>query len=195
MFQNKEFISLIPLISVFLVAVLSLVSNFLIIRYNQRQNISNKIIEQYFKIREDICQKVSRLANLKTLSELGENELKEINDEISQLYFKYYDFLPKEVIYELMCLHTNLTDKGNNLYTIDGKGLMIIEGEKLEAFLESVSLINNSKYFICYKLNSEDNLIRKATAINLQARKVLITMNTFFSLENLLKWTKYLRKY
>ena len=194
MFNSEDFLNLIPIISVVIVAVLGFVSSLLITRVSQKHNVSTKIIEQYFKVREDITQKISEFTNLSTMKILDETRLVQYNEQISKIYYQYYDFLPKEILYDLLCLHCTLSDKANRLFKIKEKKLTVLDETELEAFLQSISAIEGAEQFIFYKLKSDDINVRRSTSIILQSRKVLVTMNEFFTLKNLLKWIESSRK-
>jgi hypothetical protein len=185
---------IISLISIVLVSSLGLISNILIIRINQKQSISSKIIEQYLKIREEISDVISDLAALRTIGCFELESINNVSMNISKLYYKHYDFLPIEVLDDILCLHSTLIDKDNRIYRIKNKNIYIIEEIELEGYIESTSSIPNSKYFTYSLLKSNDDSVRRATCINLQARKALNTMNEFFTLANLISWVKHMPK-
>lgn len=191
---NNNVQLIIPLISVTLVAILGFVSNILIFRINQKQSISNKIIEQYFKIRDEITNKISDLATLKTIADVEIESIDMASADISKLYYKHYDFLPIEVLNDILCLHSTLINKDNKIYRIRDKSIYEIEENELEDYIQSTSDISDSKYYTYCMLKSKDIKVRRATCINLQARKVLNTMNKFFTLDKLIYWEKYIRK-
>ncbi len=189
----KSIEQFIPLMSVIVVAILGFISNILITRVNQKQNVSNKIIEQYFKIREEISDKISDLVTLKTVNDTN-YDIINISKDISKLYYKYYDFLPREVLNEILCLHLTLTDQNNNIFRINNKSIQQIKDEEIEDYIKSTSYISNSKFFTYFLLKNDDVSIRRIASINLQAKKVLDTMNDFFTLNKLMYWAKYTRK-
>lgn len=189
--NNNDLQLITPIISVVLVALFGLISNFIIIRMNQRQSISNKMIEHYINIREEITSKISNLASYKPANtDLVLNS----SLDISKLYYKYYDFLPQEVLNELLCLYSTLIDKNNRIYRIKNSALYLIEETDLEEYIISTTPIPNSKFYTYYLLNSKDVTTMKITCVALQARKVLNTMNIFFTPDNLILWVKQMSK-
>lgn len=194
MFQNKDFLNILPLISVVFVSILSLISNIVIIRFSQRENLTSKIIEKYFEVRNEICEKLSDLANLKEINIITEEKISESREQVSKMFYKYYDFLPDEVLYELICLYCTLNDRGHRLYRINKRRLELLNKNDLENYVKESSLLKNTYHSTYVMLNSKDINIRKAVSINAQARKVLDAMNDFFSLESLTKFVRNLKR-
>lgn len=161
-----------------------------------KQDITIKIIEQYFAAREQLCDQLSALANLQVTSscKLDTATLAEYQENISKLFYKYYDFLPPEVLKEMLCLHACLSDKENRLYKHENNCLILIEDKDIEGFIGQISLIDNFKYYAPIPLESKDPNIRRAASVNYQARSVLVSMNYHFTIQHLRSWNRYLQK-
>ncbi len=189
----ESYDGLFEIISIVIVAVMGLVSNIFIFRATQRSSYRSKIAEQYFKVRGEISDKISKIADLRTFKTY-ENTDKYI-EQVSNLYFKHYDFLPEEVLNQLLCLYTSLRDDSGNIYIVKENKLRVIYCEQeIDDFVDSITLIENTREYFKYQLTKAEESKRKTIAINLQARRVLYAMNECFSLENLVTWEKYLRK-
>lgn len=189
-----DFLTLLPIITLMIGAILGALSNLLIESYRQTQNISEKIIEQHFKIRQEICDEICLLANLQIENMPDRDTLLFIRNNISKLFFKYYDFLPKPVLQELNCLYACLTDKNNRIFFIRNNEISILEEADLESFIKNISLVDNFKYFALISLRSDNVDLRRSASINYQARNVLVAINEHLNIRELLRWSKDLRK-
>lgn len=181
----------LPVITLLLGGVIGFFSSFLTTYLQQRSNVTTKIVEQYFKVREDICEKLSHLANLGINSVI---DLSSIKTELSKLYFKYYDFLPREVLIEMNCLYACLSDSQNRIFRCKNNSLLPLEDSELEMFIEQISLVENFRYYAMIPLKSNNEIIRKAASVNYQARNVLRAINKYFTIKDLTSWAKHLPK-
>jgi len=192
-----EYIKLLmPIITLVLGTVLGYVTNMIIRNITKKDTITNKLFDQFIITKNEICEVLSNLANLKTISEIKNNDIDKIRNTVSCLYFKHYDLLPKTVLLELQCLFFCLSDKNNNLYIIsDDLNINVISKEnELESFLTQISMIPNFKYIAYYQIMNEDMNVKRAASINFQARKVLKEINNYFNLEYFMKIDKNLKK-
>ena len=187
---------LMPIITLFLGAILGYLTNLIRSNILKKDTITTKLFDQYINTKSEICSVLSNLANLKTISEIKKDEIDNVKNTVSCLYFKHYDLLPKTVLLELQCLFFCLSDKQNNLYSIDDKlDVNIISKEsELESFLTDISILPNFKYVGYYQLKSKDSDIKRAAAINFQARRVLKEINCYFNLEYFMTIHKALKK-
>lgn len=183
----------LTIFSVVLVALFGLISNILIIQINQKKDVNSKLIEQYLKIREDLCVILSDLINLKDINNVDFNNLSRL---VEKLFYKHYDFIPKEVLDELLCLQVILQSEYGHLFRIINKKLVIIDNDdsEIKNYLEDISFVEAAKLFYYVQLKNADVESRKVLIINLQAKKVLYKMNDYFTLSNLLNWKRYLLK-
>jgi hypothetical protein len=192
--QGGDLSLILPLITLVVGAVLGFLTSAWMERSRQRHDVVVKILEQYFKIREQICDEIGELAHLQIGSPLDDQSLITKRDTISKLFYKYYDFLPAEVLQEMNCLYACLTDKRNRIFRCKDNRLLPLQDSEIESFVESISLVDNFKYYALVPLNSSDANIRRGASVNYQARSVLRAINESFSLDSLMGWVKKLPK-
>jgi len=190
MIGSEEFKNIVPILSGVIVALIGFGLNVLMLFINQRQGISSKIIEQYFKAREEITGFLCAFADIKTYDQLLEMDLFNASNTAVELYYKYYDILPDKVAKALLCFHMTLDDKNNQLYRIKKSRLICLSDEDYKTFLNEVSTLYNSKLYLYFRLMAGNMEERRAIRISLQARYVLNTMNNFFIPNKLKKWIK-----
>jgi hypothetical protein len=186
--------SLLPIVTLLLGGMIGFLSSFLTTYLQQRNNVTAKIVEQYFKVREDICEKLSELANLGVDSNIDDTYILSIKSDMSKLYFKYYDFLPREVLIELNCLYACLSDSQNRLFKCKNNCLLPLEDSELETFIEQISLVENFRYYAMVPLKSSSDIVRKSASVNYQARSVLRALNKYFTIKDLMSWARHLPK-
>lgn len=187
---------ILPVITLVAGTFLGLLTSVCISYLQHKQDITVKVIEQYFAAREQLCDQLSTLANLQVTSsgQLEAKTLAEYQENVSKLFYKYYDFLPPEVLKEMLCLYTCLSDKENRLYRHENNCLFLIENKALEAFVERISLVDNFKYYAPIPLKNKNSHVRRAASISYQARSVLVSINHHFTIQHLISWNRYLPK-
>ena len=124
-------------------------------------------------------------------------ELNRIKAEISQLYFKYYPFLPHDILLELNCMHSCLQSDGKRMYMIVGnrKYKTIAQcktAEEIKDFCRDATLIDKG-------LDKLERIIDNGKLpvylqLNFQARMVIRRIDVFFGNKKMFKWNKYLKK-
>ena len=159
-----------------------------------KQDVSDKVLDQFFKARSELCAELSKLAILQELKELDPTLTATSRNKISELYFTYYDFLPKETLEQLNCLFACLSDRENRIFVCEKGKILPIQPSKLNAFIESISLIENFKYSAPIHLQSKNENTRRITSIKCQARSVLKNLNEYFTMQNLIYWIKHVAK-
>lgn len=183
-----------PLLSVAIGALLGLLSTLLLSSIRQRQDITLRLLDQYFQVRKEIVDVVTELANLGVKQSL-EHELRlKYRDSVSKLFYKHYDFLPEAVLQALTLLDVCLSSSEGKLYTFKGKAIIPANDQEIIALVKMCSLYDNTRYFAPLALSSNDPKIRTNQAIALHARNVLYTLNKFTSIKDLLALTKRLKK-
>lgn len=184
----------LPLLSVAIGTLLGLFSTLLVSSRRQRQDITLRLLDQYFQVRKEIVDVVTDLANLGVRQSLEPERRLEYRDSVSKLFYKHYDFLPEAVLRSLTLLDVCLSSSQGKLYTFKGKAIVPMKNDEVIALIESCSLYDNTRYFAPLALSSSDPRIRSNQAIALHARNVLYTLNKFTSIEDLLALTKRLKK-
>lgn len=173
-------------------ATLGLLSTMLIASFQHRQSVTLRLLDQYLEVRKEMVDTVSELTSLDINQELAAENRNAYRDSISKLFYKHYDFLPKDVLDALILLYVCLNKPG--LYTIKNNYIISMHESEFIPFIESCCLFRNTAYLAALALKSKSSVIRGNEAINLHARCVLYTFNKFNSIDDLLKMIKKLKK-
>ncbi len=186
---------ILPILSVAVGALLGLLSTILVSSIRQRQDVTLRLLDQYFQVRKEIVDVVTDLANLGIHQSLEPSRQAEYRNSISKLFYKHYDFLPKDVLQSLSLLDVCLSSSHGKLYTLKGKAIVPMKDrDEIIALIEKISFYDNTKYFAPLALSSSDAKIRTNQAIALHARNVLYSLNRFTSIKDLLSHIKRLKK-
>jgi hypothetical protein len=185
---------LLPLIAATIGALLGLLSTLLVSSKRQRQDITLKLLDQYFEVRKEIVNVVSDLSNLKVKDDLNSAQRVEYRDLVSKLFYKHYDFLPKPVLDSMTLLYVCLSEPEGGPYIIRDGAVVAMNDSEVIRFIDDCSLFVNTKYLAPLALKSSNLTIKANQVIILHARQVLYTLNKFASIEDLLEMTKRLKK-
>lgn len=185
---------LLPLLTATIGALLGLLSTLWLSSRRQRQDITLKLLDQYFEIRKEIVNVVSDLSNLRIRDELDSARRSEYRDLISKLFYKHYDFLPKPVLDSLTLLYVCLSEPEDGPYIIRDGAVVVMNDSEVIRFIDDCSLFVNTKYLAPLALKSSNLTVKANQAIILHARQVLYTLNKFASIEDLLEMTRRLKK-
>lgn len=190
---------ILPLLTLALGAFLGLLTSIYITHNQHRHDVTIKVVEKYFGARELLCDMLSNLASLQLTNNVDIASLPEYKKELSKLFYKYYDFLPVKVLREIVCLYACLSDRENRLFMFkEQKGkddlLLLMTDSDIEGFIKKISVIENFESYALIPLKSKDSNMRRTASINYQARSVLQTINGYFTIQNLLSWSKHLQK-
>jgi hypothetical protein len=185
---------LVPLISVVVGTFLGLFTSLLTSSVRQRQDVTLRLLDEYFQVRKELVDAITDLANMNIRDQLDSSRRAEYRYLVSRLFYKHYDFLPKEVLQAMTLLYVCLNSPSSGLFTLRGKGILPMKDEEVIPFIESCSLYDNTKYLAPLALKSDDPTIRGNQALILHARNVLYTLNKYASIKNLLRMTKELKK-
>ena len=192
---------MLPLVTLILGWLLGLSSSMVLERIRHKNVFQTKIFDQYLKVREEIVGAISGLMSLVRESEdhIDYSIMKEYSEKVTELYYRHYDFLPEDVLFELICLYSCLAKKGRNLYRCDLKGRVASldpnDAAALSEFLEKLSLVSNLRYYYPQAIKSRSEIRRTKAIIQLQCFKVGAVLNSFFRVSELMSWGKYLRKF
>lgn len=185
---------LVPLLAVALGTLLGLLSTLLVSTMRQRQDITLRLLDQYFDVRKDVVNVVSDLSNLSIRNEIDSNRRAEYRHSVSGLFYKHNDFLPIPVLESLVLLYVCLAETKGGLYTIRGDAIVPMNDSEIISFIEDGSRFVNTRYFAPLALKSKNRTIRENQAIVLHARYVLNTLNKYVSIRDLLTITKRFKK-
>lgn len=186
---------ILPLMSIAVGTLLGLVSTLMVSSLRQRQDITLRLLDQYFQVRKEIVEVVTDLANLGIRQSLDPARRAAYRDSVSKLFYKHYDFLPTAVLQSLTLLDVCLSGYEGKLYTLKDKAIVpMTDRNEIIALIDAISIYDNTRYFAHLALSSSDPKIRSNQAIALHARNVLYSLNRFTSIEDLLAHTKKLKK-
>lgn len=171
------------LFSAFIGAGLGFLTQSYLSRLSFRQKTIESVVKRYLDARDEICELVAGCAVNSNPGD--ENWLKERRNSISFAYYKYFDYIPEEVIKELICLQACLKDGQNRLHKIDGRNLMLINEKDLEGFCKTISTLDNISHAIYYNMKHCSGYKRRENNIEYQARHALMNINKFFTEQNL----------
>lgn len=160
----------------------------------QRQDITLRLLDQYFQVRKEVVDIVSKISSLHLREQIDSDRRNEYRDSIITLYYKHYDFLPKPVLDSLTLLYTCLAEPDEGPYTIKNNAIVMIEECDLFSFIEACSVFENTKYLAPLALKSKNPTVRANQVIILHARYVLFTLNKFTGIKELLAMTKKFKK-
>lgn len=185
---------ILPLLAATIGALFGLFSTLWVSSRRQRQDITLKLLDQYFEIRKEIVNVVSELSNLRVRDELDPIDRVRYRDEVSKLFYKHYDFLPEPVLDSMTLLYVCLSEPAAGPYIIRDGAVVAMNDSDVMRFIDECSLFANTKYLAPLALKSSIPTIRANQAVILHARSVLYTLNKFASIEDLLEMTKRLKK-
>lgn len=154
------------------------------LRLGLKHKITDTIIIRYLDIRDEICKIVSDCAVDPNVTDKAWREGKIV--EIGKAYYKYFDYVPNEIIRELICLQACLKVEGSHLYKSEGSDMARIKQEEIEAFTYVISSFGNYAHAIYFNLMFSDPSARQNYRVEYQARHVLIAINRIFTEDNLL---------
>lgn len=176
-------------------ALVGFLSSFLLARHQHRVAQEAKILEEFFSVRRALCSVLAKLANLEMDGPLDEADLAEKRAELSRIYFSHFDLLPADVLRELTCLYACLKDTNHRLYGCSGDLLRPLSKEEIIETVDRYSILRNFRIYARLFLLGEEHIKGGfEISINLQARKVLLTLNNYFNLDNLMYPAATLRK-
>ena len=185
---------IMPLITLIIGAILGFASTVYLKHSDAKQIVTEKILNQYFDVRNDLCTELSKLAILKESEKLDISLLSAARDKISALYFEHYDFLPKEVLDELNCLFVCLTNRKTSIFKYENSRIFPLPPSEIQAFIERITLVENFKYSALLCLRSKDDDIKRIVTVKCQARSVLVSLNKYFTMRHLMDWINYTTK-
>lgn len=152
-------------------------------RLSFRQSTIESIVTRYLDARDELC---SILAECAVKSDATDDEwLLDVRNKISLSYYKFFDYIPKEVLRELICFQACLKDPKNQLYKVEDESLCLIAPEDLKGFCENISTFTNLAPAIYMNLHNGEENFRKSNRVEYQARHALMNINKYFTEENL----------
>ena len=123
-------------------------------------------------------------------------QLNEWRKMISELYFKYYTYLPQTVLNEINCLHSCIQSGGKNLYCIKNENeIKICTKQDAIDLFDDTALVGSQRKRI-KKVIDEYSIERlsESLKINLQARRVIRIVAAIFEDKTINDWETILKK-
>lgn len=164
-------------------------------KYDVEYNIS--IYSEYKKVSAEIIEAITPLTSLSLRPRgLSSEQLLTWRKIISELYFKYYTYLPQVVLNEINCLHSCLQSEGRKIFCIKD-GNKITECEKSDAIelFEDTALVGGERDRIVDMIESRSlEELSESLKINLQARRVIRVVAAIFEDRTIEQWNTILKK-
>jgi hypothetical protein len=184
----------VSVLSIAIGALLGLLSTTLVSTLRHRHTVTLRLLDQYFEVRKAVAETVSDLTHLEAFNEIEASHWVDYKKRVAKLYYQHYDFLPKAVLESLLLLHASLSDDMGALFKISQNSIVPLQKNETTEFIRRCSFYRNATYFLPLALSSGDVFVRKNAAVTIHARHVLLTLNDYASLPQLLSMTSDLRK-
>ena len=152
-------------------------------RLSFRQSNIESIINRFLNSRDEICEILAECAVYANSED--EEWLEHNRNLLSLAYYKFYDYMPYEIIQEFICLQACLKDPENRLYMAENHSLRRVRAIDLETFCKEISTFKNLAPAIFYNLHHGSIIEIRNHRIEYQARHALVEINKRFTEENL----------
>lgn len=184
--------------------ILGFFSSILVDRSKNKIGYILSIINSYNRISQDIIELLTEMASLNLgFNSFSKKDIDRWRKQISYLYFKYYSFLPQEVLLEMNCLHSCLLSNGKCIFWTENNTIKMIREKDMHSekyndliknFFDDSTLVSSDDRL--YKLIDTYGLNRIPCSIkiNFQARRVIRKIDDYFGYKHIYKWPKELIK-
>lgn len=183
---------------VFISALLTWISTALLDRSRHGGQIASKIVDQYLLVREHLTEQLVDLSIKPYNSPIDEKELAVKAIDISRIYYKYFDYLPRTVLDSLLCLITCLQDKKHRLFGHRDGRIYPLDKQERAHLISKIGLYANwriSTSLVFATESAEAQKIAQVAAIVCQTRKVLFSIHETFNMYHLMSLIKELQKH
>jgi|GEM_PF-3111206 len=184
-----------PILAAIAGATIGGILSYFLARYKRHSEIEVRVIEEFFKVRNSLCEILSELSTLQPEDVAEKSKLSKRKRELTRIYWQQYDFLPLGVLNEMDCLYACLKDPIHNLYTCDENRIRLMREKEIQEALLELPLTENIKYYMLNTVCKPPTSLVEAARINLQAQCVLIAINRNFAISQLSRWTRFLPKH
>jgi hypothetical protein len=188
-FTKGDFFILILLVGIF--SILSYVISY---HLKIRNEFSISLFGEFLRIREPLTEILSGISARRLEESIQSNELEEWRGGLSRFYYQHYDLLPPLVLNELLCLINCIERNGDFLFIHNGKRISCMKKKEIEEAVYSIGTTRNFRTFVFERLGGKDVNHKRNIRLIIQTRLVLFKINTFFSLNQLIKLSKNLTK-
>lgn len=184
----------LPLLTLVIGALLGLFSSLFASFIQHRRSIALRLLDQFLAVRKDLANAITPLTNINLDNNMPLERRIEYRDMVAELYYKHYDFLPSLVLDSLVRLQTCLDSPDQGPIAKQDNAIVPMSDSELPRFIDECSLLTNSKLFAPLALKSNNPIVRHNQAIKLHARHVLMTLNKYAAIDDLLKMVKSMKK-
>lgn len=164
-------------------------------KHNTEYNIS--VYSEYKKVSAEIIEAITPLTSLSLRPRgFSSEQLLTWRKNISELYFKYYTYLPQVVLNEINCLHSCLQSEGRKIFCIkDGNKITVCEKSDAIELFEDTALVGGERDRIVEMIESRSlEELSESLKINLQARRVIRVVAAIFEDRTIEQWNTILKK-
>lgn len=185
---------LIPIASLVLGALLGILTSVVSSSVQQKNNVALKFIDTYLEVRRELVDVISPLTNIPLEREIDVVERTKKRDEVVSLFYRHFDFLPGPVLDAMVCLEACLDRPEIGLFELKDGMLLKMNPSRVPAFVESCSLLLNSRLYVPIALNSGNPVVKMNQSIRLHARNVLMVLNAYASIDDMMRMIEQLKK-
>jgi len=184
--------------SIVTIIVLIIGYSLIVERRKKTMEFNMKIFDIYGEISREIIEVLTEMTSLSLKpTSYTEKEIENWKSKLSYLYFKYYIYLPQNVLLGMNCLHSCLASKGRYFYVTDNNNKVkrCDDPKKINEFIDDNTLVSHdgriTKLINDYDVHSFRNYLK----INFQARSVIKKIDEAWGHKHMHKWTKQLKKH
>lgn len=202
MYMNESI--LLALIGVFSALLGTILGACLSYYFNVRKMYKNKnadycmnIFEIYNRAASEIIQLLTPMVSLSLRTKyISCKQMEEWKKELSDIYFKYYIYLPQDVLNEINCLHSCLQTNGKKIFYVEDKYRIKPCGKnEVINLFEDTALIGGERERIINIVNVYSaERFKVSLKINLQARRVIRIIAKNFEDKTIDSWSAFLKK-
>ena len=185
---------LIPIASLVLGALLGILTSVVSSSVQQKNNVALKFIDTYLEVRRELVDVISPLTNIPLERDIDAAERTKKRDEVVSLFYRHFDFLPGPVLDAMVCLEACLDRPEIGLFELKDGMLLKMSPTRVPEFVGSCSLLLNSRLYVPIALNSGNPVVRMNQSIRLHARNVLMVLNAYASIDDMMRMVEQLKK-
>jgi|GEM_PF-3172638 len=156
---------------------------------------NQKVFDTYDRVSQEIIEALAEITTFSVrIKSYSKEDIETWKEKISYLSFKYYRYLPPEVLVEMNCLHSCLRDYGKSIYIArkdkNEKKYTIKQcrdKKDVDDFCDNITLVTNLKKIkeIAHKYGIEK--VPKSIKINFQARMVVRRIDGYWQYKDFVK--------
>jgi len=184
----------VPIFTLIIGTILGIFANFLSSFVRKRETISIKIFDEIIEARNEVAEVVCELALIPTKGEKSRDYIIQARDSITKLFYKYYDFLPEQVLNTLLLLEVALDYPSKGPYKLHENKILPLDKDEIFDFIKKCTRVENGLYSASILLQNSSAAVVSNEVIRLHARNVLYMLNQYASLGTYIGLTNDLRK-